>query len=315
MIWLELRANETTYTEGWNFIQSVWAPTKKENGGQWPFWNLIGQVVKGDLIFHLKETNNVKRFVGYSTAATDGYVTQPPEINNHVWGFSQEFYKVDLCDFQELNPPIPLSDYFLNNNDELRSYFLANKELPNKLKKRLFYVIQNGKLQCLNGAYFSEFDFYLSLKLNYTLINVRREIKPTVTTDTHTREIEQRIGHEKFSENVKANFNYKCCFPECYVEEKGFLVSGHIARWADNIGLRGNTSNGLCLCLMHDKAFEKGYFTFDKNYNVVLLRDKFKNIEWLLNFLSTGENKPIKSSSILPSIEALKLHWERIGYE
>ncbi|NNT70925.1 hypothetical protein HKT18_01735 [Flavobacterium sp. IMCC34852] len=313
MIWLELRANNTIFDKGWNFKESVWAPTKKADGANWPFWNLVNDVTKGDLIFHIKENNGIKYFVGYSIAATDGYLTKFTSSKNHIWSYTDEFYKVDLSDFEELNPIIPLNDFFTNYNQELRNYFLENKKLSKAQKKRLFYVIQRDKLQCLNGAYFSEFDSFLASKISDELLEVRKTIKNTAKTDVVVKELEQRIGHQEFSENVKSNFNYKCCYPGCNVEGKGFLISGHITRWADNKDLRGNTDNGLCLCLMHDKAFEKGFFTLDNNYKVILIRNKFENKKWLLDYLEQGENIEIKTRQINPSLEALKNHWIRIG--
>lgn len=314
MIWLELRLNNTIYDKGWNFSESVWAPTKKDNGSRWPFWNLVGNVIKGDLIFHIREINGIKRFMGYSTALTDAYTTDNhPLSNNYVWDYSKSFHKVDLTDYVELNPTIPLTDFFDSYNIELREHFIQNKS--EKIRKiRLFYVIQNNRLQCLNGAYFSEFDVFLASKITNVLSEVRNTLKIKSETDVAIRELKQRIGHQQFSENVKLNFGYKCCYPGCNVDAAGFLISGHITRWADNKDLRGNTDNGLCLCLMHDKAFEKGFFTLDKNYKVVLFNSKIDNKNWLYDFLKKGENLEIKPRQINPSLEALNNHWIRIGH-
>ncbi|VXB30760.1 conserved hypothetical protein [Flavobacterium sp. 9AF] len=314
MIYLELRVNEARFEEGWNFSESVWAPTKKANGSSWPYWSLVGKITKGDLIFHLRQVNGHKSFVGFSTAATDGYITKQGFTDRHIWSYSNEFYKADLIDYQEFNPAIPLKEYFSTHNDELRNYFIQNKKLSTNDKKRLFYVIQRNILQCQNGAYLSEFDFSLAFQLKNELSNIRQNIKVKVDTDVVIKELTQRIGHQEFSENVKANFSYKCCFPNCKVEGKGFLISGHIDRWADNEELRGNTDNGLCFCLMHDKAFEKGFFTLDEKYKIKLLKNKFEQKSWLLDLLQNGEGIEISPRIIDPSIKALKSHWKRIGY-
>jgi putative restriction endonuclease len=313
MIWLELRVNQTKYDFGWNFSESVWAPTKKSNGHNWPYWYLVGDVIKGDIIFHISKVKGIKKFLGYSTALNDAYITNDnPSLTKHLWSFSESFYKVDLTDYTELNPAIPISEFFNNNDIELRRYFETNKLKENK--KRLFFVIQNEKLRCQNGGYFSEFDNNLALKLTHILSETRSKLKDKAKTDVYLKELELRVGHQEFSENVKLNFNYKCCFPGCNVEGKGFLISGHITRWADNKDLRGDTNNGLCLCLVHDKAFEKGFFTLNHNNKVILLKHKFENRDWLHNFLIEGENLEIKPRQIEPSIEALKNHWLRIGH-
>jgi len=311
MIWLELRTQDNKYKKGWNFSESIWAPTIKEDGKKWPFWFLVNNVIKGDIIFHLKKKNNERVFIGYSIASTDGYITDSlPTDEKHTWGFSKNFYKVDLENFQYLNPVIKLSDFFEKNDIALRDYH------KKKGKKNLFYVIQNNKLQCLNGAYFSEFDGIISLlSNNYEAAQKNNTIKEDVTTGVAYKELTQRVGQQLFSENVKENYGFKCCFPNCDVEGKDFLVGGHIARWVDNEDLRGNTANGLCFCLIHDKAFEKGYFTLNENFKVIIKNDEVKKRYWLNNILKYGENHEIKPRKINPLIEALKEHWKRIGYK
>jgi len=326
MIWLELRANSRTYDPGWNFTESVWAPTKKVNGSNWPFWNLVNQVVAGDIIFHLREINRDKVFTGYSIALTDGYTTQEkPTHDTHEWDFIDSYYRVDLNDYQPFAKPINLSDYFLKNNKILRDFFTKNK-LDTASKQRLFYVIQRNKLQCLNGAYFSELGQQLSRLIiginqieNQDSSITNQVSEPIISTYTNTgiaySTLTRRIGHQQFSDNVKANFNYKCCYPTCEVQGSSFLVGGHIARWADNEELRGHTSNGLCLCLMHDKAFEKGLFTLDASLKTNVLINSDDSSEWLISLLENGHNLEIKHHQVSPSIKALRLHWKRIGFK
>lgn len=313
MIWLELRRNKRIYNEGWNFTESVWAPTKKENGARWPFWYLINDIKKDDVIFHLRHIDGNKVFTGYSKAVSDSYTTRGiPTNDRHEWDFIDSFFKVDLTNYSEFKTPIQLSEFFQSNDQELREYFTSNKRIRT-YKKRLFYVIQSGRLQCLNGAYFSEFDERL-VDLLTSQIDIHLQEGQTVITGDTLAELRTRIGHRQFAENVKRNFNYKCCFPGCEIHGRGFLVSGHIARWADNHELRGNTQNGLCLCLLHDRAFEKGHFTLDQEFNIKIIEDNLNHNEWLSSFLNKGKGQPIKSRTLDPMIEALRKHWKRIGY-
>src|ERR1700755_2471506 len=111
MVWLELRTQSNIYLPSWNFAESVWIPTHKKNGSNWPFWNLVNKVIKGDLVFHLRYVNNEKKFVGYSIAASDGYVTyELPTVSKHDWDFSNTYYKADLINFTPLEPTIRLED-------------------------------------------------------------------------------------------------------------------------------------------------------------------------------------------------------------
>ena len=312
MIWLELRKNNRRYNEGWNIIESAWAPTRKEDGAKWPFWYLINEVQKNDIIVHLRHINGVIVFTGYSYASSDSYITDStPTNDSHEWDFIDSFYKVDLINYHEFNPHILLTDFFHNYDEELIDYFRTNKK-RGRNKKRLFYVIQSGRLQCLNGVYFSEFDEKLIDLLASKIESVEnRNQQQVITGETFTK-FKKRIGHNKFAENVKQNFNYQCCFPNCKIHGRGFLVSGHIARWADNHELRGNTQNGLCFCLLHDKAFEKGHFTLDREFNVKIIEKNIENNQWLKDFLIKENGKQIKKRHLDPMIVALQSHWTRI---
>lgn len=316
MVWLELRVHNTEYDSGWNVGESVWAPTRKENGARWPFWEIIGNVIKNDVIIHLRKLNGQKFFTGFSVAATDGYLTQARASNNqHDWSFSGEYFKADLVEYTRFNTPIPLSIFFQRNDLTLRALFQNNKARIDAEKRRLFYVIQNQRLQCLNGAYFSEFDDTLfSLLQNLEQGAGAVSVSNVAETDEILRYVAQRIGQQKFSENVKRNFSYQCAYPGCSVTDRGFLVGGHIARWADNAGLRGQTANGLCLCLMHDKAFERGFFTLNESFQVMLTRNIEYTIPWLYTLLVSGKGLEIKARVIHPSLDSIHEHWRRIGY-
>lgn len=314
MIWIELRTSEKTFEQGWNFSESVWAPTLKENGHKWPFWTSVRNVQKGDLIIHLRHAGKTKQFIGYSVAGTDGYPTnQIPTSDSYVWDYSTSFYKVDLVNYQALPIPIALSSFFFTNNSILREHYKKNKS--KRERAHLFYTIQKGKLQCQFGAYFSELDEKLVGLLVKKLDSTRRDPKVTeqVETGETLKKFKARIGHQEFSANVKKNFKYQCCYPNCKVEGRYFLVGGHIDRWCDNEDLRGDTSNGICFCLMHDKAFERGYFTLDKTYRIIR-NPKLNDIEWLNDFLDLSVGEEIKKRQHDLSIKALKRHWKRIKF-
>lgn len=319
MIWLELRTNIREYDSGWNLFESVWAPTRNAGGGKaggkkWPFWNLVDNVRDGDMIFHLVKTSKGRRFEGVSYASGDAYTTaQKPALD--IVSSSGFFHRVELKDYQKFHKPILLSTFFETYESELRQFYSANK-MRKRGKRKLFYVLQSGRLQCLNGAYFSEFDeklidYLLSENVEKTSVNLMNN----VDTYEALNLIRSRVGHCQFSENVKRNYGYKCCFPDCDVQGRAYLISGHIARWSDNKLLRGNISNGLCLCLMHDKAFEKGYFTIDEKFQIVVVDENCHNDKWTREFLSIGAGKPIKARQQNPSNDALVEHWKRIGFE
>ena len=91
------------------------------------------------------------------------------------------------------------------------------------------------------------------------------------------------------------------------------IFSGfHIARWADNEKLRGHLGNGLCFCLMHDKAFEEGLFTLDKQFRIfVNSKECNANSDFFVD-LRKQERRLISLAEIKPLKRALKEHWKRV---
>lgn len=285
------------------------SPKYKDGGHTWGFWETMKSVEQGDIIFHLCGKGNKAEFTGYSEVESNVYEIDDIDVT---------YYRVPLKNYTEFDKPINLYAIFEQQKDELEKYFLNNKNLSLNDKERLFYVIQNKKLQCLNGAYLSE----LSIELANILFGKdfseessdKKNIDISVKTATQLKNIKTRIGHTKFANNVKENFNYTCAFPECQVNESSFLISSHIARWADNEELRGDTSNGICLCVFHDKAFENGFFTLDRDLKIAVNKQKTREYPFLTNNLDVFESKNIKFSTILPSIKALRYHWKRIKF-
>jgi predicted restriction endonuclease len=76
----------------------------------------------------------------------------------------------------------------------------------------------------------------------------------------------RRRHHEKFAVQVKANYSMACAM--CGVFEPDFLVAGHIVAWSEDRQNRLNPANGLCLCVLHDRAFERGYLVLDEDLRI-----------------------------------------------
>jgi hypothetical protein len=72
----------------------------------------------------------------------------------------------------------------------------------------------------------------------------------------------RRRLHARFAAQVKAHYGTACAM--CGITEQDFLVAGHIVAWAEDEKNRLNPANGLCLCVLHDRAFERGYLIIDE---------------------------------------------------
>lgn len=78
----------------------------------------------------------------------------------------------------------------------------------------------------------------------------------------------RRRQHEKFAARVKKNYGMACAM--CDIAEREFLVAGHISAWALDEANRLNPKNGLCLCVLHDRAFERGYVVVQDDLTLAL---------------------------------------------
>lgn len=82
------------------------------------------------------------------------------------------------------------------------------------------------------------------------------------------RTVKARIGQQFFRRVIMTSYAEKCCV--CGMPIPELLVASHIIPWRDNKNLRVNPHNGLCLCTLHDKGFDRGFFTLGKEYEVVI---------------------------------------------
>ena len=97
------------------------------------------------------------------------------------------------------------------------------------------------------------------------------------------------------------------------MSDRIFLVGAHIARWADHKELRGDIKNGLCLCLLHDKAFEIGYFLLNDDLEIQSNPILFSKPDSIIKHqIIEKEGFCIRTGVVTPSKAAIKLHRKRI---
>lgn len=77
----------------------------------------------------------------------------------------------------------------------------------------------------------------------------------------------QRIYQDFFRRSVLSSHNNRCCISA--VEIPQLLVAGHIIPWSASKEHRLNPENGMALCVLFDKAFDRGLMTIDEKLEVV----------------------------------------------
>jgi len=82
------------------------------------------------------------------------------------------------------------------------------------------------------------------------------------------RAVKVRLGQRFFRESIMANYQERCCV--CGLPMPELLIASHIIPWKVREELRLNPRNGLSLCVLHDKAFDRGLLAIDDDYKVVI---------------------------------------------
>ena len=56
----------------------------------------------------------------------------------------------------------------------------------------------------------------------------------------------------------------------CGLSCRALLIASHIVPWAAHPDLRLDPRNGLCLCALHDKAFDRGFVSVGADFCIMI---------------------------------------------
>jgi hypothetical protein len=131
--------------------------------------------------------------------------------------------------------------------------------------------------------------------------NVNGEDRPTELRS----EIKRRIFQDKLREVVLSNYNSTCAV--CEINKSDLLICSHIKPWSIDKEERLNPKNTICFCVLHDKLFDRGYFSLNDNYHIIHGKKADTQIKTLL------KNLRFKEPDINPPDHRfLKFHFEEI---
>lgn len=75
-----------------------------------------------------------------------------------------------------------------------------------------------------------------------------------------------------FANAVKGNYEERCAITG--IATKEFLVASHIVPWSKDQSIRLDPSNGICLSLLMDRAFENGYLLIEDDLTIRINSEK-----------------------------------------
>lgn len=133
---------------------------------------------------------------------------------------------------------------------------------------------------------------------------------PPITEKQATVKI--RIGQSFFRKTVLSSYDNKCCI--CQNDLTQLLIASHIIPWSENKKKRIDPKNGLSLCMLHDKAFDKGLVGFKDDFRITVSSFvKKSKSEFVQQAITDFENSSlILPFRFLPSPENLLWHQRNI---
>jgi len=119
------------------------------------------------------------------------------------------------------------------------------------------------------------------------------------------RTTKQRIGQNVLRDIVLNNYSNTCAL--CEIHQSDLLVCSHIVPWTIDSDNRLNPANAILLCSLHDSLFDKGYFSLDDEYKLVLSQ----KADHIISHILTGSifKPPTKDA---PGLRFLKYHREEV---
>lgn len=110
---------------------------------------------------------------------------------------------------------------------------------------------------------------------------------PDETTTVKTRGSAQKA----FADAVKKYYGWKCAVTG--ISTRDFLVASHVVPWSVDQKIRLDPCNGICLSLIVDRAFEKGYLVILDDYTITINEDKIGKDDNLKRILAPYAGKKL----------------------
>lgn len=151
-------------------------------------------------------------------------------------------------------------------------------------------------------------DMTIETKFSEILLDIKN-----LKGETKIREVKTRVNQNFFRQVVVANYSGKCAITGIDIPD--LLVASHIIPWSKNEEERLNPENGICLSALYDKAFDKGYISFNDKFEILISSTlkKKRGENYYERFFSHLSNTSIHlPNKYLQKKEFLEFHFDTI---
>ena len=140
----------------------------------------------------------------------------------------------------------------------------------------------------------------------------RRTGDPAGPTEV-VRSIRSRLVQGFFRDAVLASYESQCAMCDIHLAE--LLTACHIIPWSKSIQRRADPRNGLALCALHDRAFDRGLLTVGSDLRILLsgrLKVKLAGRMHRLALLELEHKELRMPHRFFPDPDALTYHRDTI---
>lgn len=138
---------------------------------------------------------------------------------------------------------------------------------------------------------------------------VEEQVEPQSGSTEGLQLVKVRRVQRFFRNSVLTSYGSKCAISGLNLPH--LLIASHIIPWKDNVERRADPTNGILMNSLYDRAFDKGYITFDEAWRVCLsseLKGHLKDSAMCGRLLDIEGEKLNMPTRFYPDPKAMEYH-------
>jgi predicted restriction endonuclease len=143
---------------------------------------------------------------------------------------------------------------------------------------------------------------------NITALEIGEELERPTGPSERLAPARLRLFQSFFRRAVLAGYDCACCV--CGIDIRSLLTASHIKPWSVDESVRTDPENGLCLCAIHDRAFDRGLLAVSEELRVILAKSVLSSTQPFVRVtLADFQERPLRMPKrFAPRHELLAWH-------